>query len=485
MTDQTNDDLLYFNGINGETGDYNLPPMTGVQLAAFIRGESRPENLRELRFRHQTRDLAHLGVREGVDPKRLDQTGWGILFASDADPAVKEALTPLLQLRTRQAGERFRVYTGADGHRPGESKSAWLARHGMGPGPADPDKVPYYLLICGDPGRIPFRFQTQLDVQYAVGRIHFDSLDEYANYAASVVAAESGSVQLPRKVQFFGVANPMDQATGLSAKLLVDPLRAQLTGQFEGWSFPALMREEATKAALAGLLGGPETPALLFTASHGMEFPLDSARQFPHQGALLCQDWPGPGAHRGAIPPEFYFAGDDLSADTNLLGLIAFFFACYGGGTPELDEFARTAFKDSRAQIAPRPFLSALPKRMLSLPRGGALAAIAHVERAWTYSFKWEKAGAQTGVFRDTIHRLLDGHPVGSAVECFNDRYAEISTVLTDTLDDDGFGNPADPYELAGLWTANNDARGYTLIGDPAVRLPVAATPLKTHAAPS
>lgn len=466
------DDLLTFNGVNGVTGEYGLPPMTGEELSRFLRREEKPENLAELRFRRQQKDSRHFGVKEGVDPKRLDQAGWGVIFAHDADPAVREALAPLLDLRREQAGDLFKMYEKAGGYRPGEAKGTFLARHGVGPGPADPAKVPYYLLVVGSPEAIPYRFQSQLDVQYAVGRLHFDRAEDYASYAASVVAAETGKITLPRRMTFFGVENPGDAATRLSSQGLVAPLLAALGAARPDWMLSALLKDEATKANLARLLGGGETPALLFTASHGMEFPLGDPRQRPHQGALLCGDWPGPEAWHGPIPQDFYFAGDDVAAGASLSGLMSFHFACYGAGTPRLDDFAQQAFKD-RAAIAPEAFLAALPTALLGHPRGGALAVVGHVERAWGYSFHWQGAGAQTTVFESALTRLLDGYPVGSAMEYLDERYAELSTVLADQLEEIEFGAAADPYELAGLWTANNDARGYAILGDPAVRLPV------------
>ncbi len=466
---------LFFNGINGDDGSYDLPPMTGEELAQFVRGESAPENLDELKARHERSKQEFFGVMEGVDPKDLSAAGWGVVFAHDADPAIEEALSELLALRKQQTGDLFRIYKGADGYRVGkDTKNSFLSRKGAGPGPVDPSKVPYYLLIVGSPDKIPYRFQYQLDVQHAVGRIHFDSLQEYANYAASVVAAETGGLALQRTATFWGPANSDDPATQLSSQELLEPLRQKYQLAAGDWQIRSHIGGDATKAQLGRLLGGDETPSLLFTASHGMAFPLGSDRQLPHQGALLCQDWPGPKQWQAAIPQEQYFAGDDLVANGKLHGLIAFFFACFGAGTPLHDEFSKQAFQQ-RKQIAPLDFLAQLPTRMLSHANGGALAVVGHIDRAWGYSFAWPQAGRQTAVFESAFQALIDGAPVGYATEYFNERYAELSSELTVQIENLDFGTPVSPYEIAGLWTANNDARGYAILGDPAVRLPLAA----------
>ena len=476
---------LVFNGIDGSTGGYDLPPMTGEELSSFIKGEARPENLNELRYRYRQETERHLGVREGIDPDKLEEAGWGLLLPYGADPAILEALSELLELRGAQAGRFFQVFDGPKAYRPGESKTRFLARHGAGPGPADPAKVPYYLLIVGSPGDIPYKVQYELDVQYAVGRLHLSTLDEYASYARSVAMAERGEVRLPRRVSFFGVSNPDDGATKATTDLLIEPLYERLKGGDGpgGWEVTAELRGGATKDRLSDVLGGGKTPALLMTGSHGVKFPLGDKFQVPRQGALLCQEWPGPEAwpRDTPIPPEYYFSGEDLGDDASLLGLLAFFFACYGGGTPLNDEFSKKAFKKQEA-IAPYPFVAGLPTRMLGHPRGGALAVIGHVDRAWTFSYDWPDAGAQTVVFESALDRLLKGAPVGAAMEYFDARWAELSTVLSDELEDVEFGKQVDPYDLADLWTANNDARSYVILGDPAVRLPV-ARPDETPAA--
>jgi hypothetical protein len=469
---EEDDDTLALNGIDGATGGYLLPGLTLEDVARIAQGEKPNLNqthLDDLKLR-LLQEEPDRGVAEGVDANDLASAGWGVIFpdaGEDRVDAIREALAPLLARRHEQAGDLYRELT----YRAGETKQKFLGRQGMGAGPAEPERVPYYLLLVGSPQAIPFRFQYQLDVQYAVGRLHFDTVEEYASYARTVVAAETGQVRRGKDVSFFGVRNPGDRATQLSAKELIGPLAGTL--EEPGWSIRTQIGDEATKANLGGVLEGDEAPALLFTASHGMGFPKDDPRQLRHQGALLCQDWPGPLRWIGKpIPEEHYFSGDDVASDARVAGLVAFHFACYGAGTPQLDDFAHQAFKE-RQEIAPHPFVARLPQRLLGHPKGGALAVIGHVERAWGCSITWPRAGRQIGVFSSALRRLLKGGPVGWAMEFFNSRYAELSSDLTARLEDLEYDKDVDARELAGMWTANNDARSYVVLGDPAVRLAV------------
>lgn len=472
--------LLWFNGLDGREGSYLLPPVPPGQLADFACGVTDdPARVRELqKWVARGEGKARRGLKEGLDPGKLDQAGWGVIFPASADAAaLQDALAPLLDLRRSQAGKSqerfFRIFAGEDGYREGESKVAFLARHNAGPGPADPERVPYYLLLVGDPEAIPFSFQYQLDVQYAVGRLCFDELEEYRRYAESVVAAEAaetgGAGRRPRAC-FFAPDNPGDPVTISTRHHLVQPVAAGLQRDQPGWSVETMVGEEATRGRLGELL--EEAPAFLFAACHGVGFAAGDPLQRDLQGALVCQDWPGPEA-RG-IDRGHYFAAEDVGARSRLHGLIAFCFACFGAGTPRLDDFTRKS-QGERRILSPGAFLGRLPQRLLGHPRGGALAVVGHVERAWGFSLVWPGAGPQTGVFDSALRRLLAGQPIGWAMEFFNQRYAELASDLAAEVEALSFGKKLDEAMIADLWTASHDARNYTIVGDPAVR--VAAVP--------
>lgn len=459
---------LALNGINGSTGEPLLPETTLEQIAAMACGElfTKAET-EDLRRRQDQLRKDHLDTKFEIDPRNLAESGWGVIFPEGRQDELREALAPLLALRKSQATSiqenRYRELV----YQAGESKAHFLARHGAGPGPADPDRLPYYLLIAAGPDEISFSFQYQIDMQYAVGRLCFATPESYANYAASVVAAEQGALKASRQVSFFGVANPGDDATEMSLGSLVKPLAAKIAQDRPQWQVETVLGPEATKAALAERLGGPRTPALLFTASHGMGFNSTDPRHLPHQGALLCQDWPGR-AWRGPISTDHYLAGDDIADSASPAGLISFFFACYGAGTPTYDSFGG---EGERRQIATESFVARLPQRLLGHPRGGALAVVGHIDRAWSFSFAWPNAGDQLQVFESALGRLLEGYPVGAAMEYFNQRHTELFTDLQAQTEEVRWGAQPDFLGLADLWTAAHDARSYVVIGDPAVRL--------------
>ncbi|NJL27432.1 MAG: hypothetical protein HC897_05825, partial [Thermoanaerobaculia bacterium] len=313
---------IYFNGLDGATGTYSLTPMPLYRLARLIRGEA------------QEPDLGGKGVKAGIDTRELANVGWGVVFTHDTPPGVREALAPLLEHRRGQAEAvaegRYQELT----YFPGESKLRFLARYGVGPGFVDPDQMPYYLLLVGGPEAIPFAFQYQLGVQYAVGRIAFDTLDEYARYAAAATAADGRAHRSAPRAVLFGVENPDDPLTRLTVDHLVYPLARRLGDRLAAWRVETVVREQATKARLAELLGGEQTPDLLLTASHGVCFRAGDPSQMPHQGALVCSDWPGPKAWRGRLREDHFFSGDDLGENARLEGLVSCHFACFTAGTP-------------------------------------------------------------------------------------------------------------------------------------------------------
>jgi hypothetical protein len=471
---------VLFSGIDATTGAPSLPALSLDSVAKLAGGDRLDaDEVARLRTRAEA-GIDVLGAIAGVDTGDLAEAGWAVVFAEDADPVVREALEPLLRARrdeaaARKAG-RYRELAGRDGYRHGETTGQFLLRQGIDPGaPANPDVFPYYVLLVGGPEEIPFRFQYQLDVTYAVGRLSFNTPAEYASYAAAVVAAAE-SPPGRRSVSLFGPRNPDDAATAMSTQLLLEPLAEELAAGHPSWTIEThLGPGRATKADLLGLLTSADPPSLLLTAGHGMTFPNGHPGQPGHQGALLCQDWPGPSAWRAAIPQDFYLAADDLPDASGPAGTVAFLFACYGAGTPRDDDFLQRA--GAAAQIAPEAFVAGLPRRMLGHPSGAALAVIGHVERAMSYSFAWPRAGRQLDVFRSAVSTLLAGGRVGTAMEYFNDRYAALTTELESVRETISYGGTVDPAEVAGLWTARNDARNYVILGDPAVRLPSSAAP--------
>lgn len=399
-----------------------------------------------------------------LDPNDLSQTGWGVIFSADGDPGIRKALEPLLKHRRAEAGSRFdffyREFQGASGYQPGELKTNFLAKHGVGPGPADPNRMPYYLLLVGGPEEIPFDFQYQLSLQYRVGRIHFETYDEYERYGQNVIAAET-QLRRSRSSSFFGVENLEDRATNIAVTRLVQPLADSVAIEHPSWSVQTLLSERATKDSLRKLLDAELKPTLLFIVAHGLVVGRDNDHQMQIQGSIVCRDWPGPEV---PVSEDHYFSAADIPSHADLRGVTLFYFGSYSAGTSRNDDFAPIG--ESR-QLANRSFVSQLAKRMLG-KENGALAFIGHVNNVWLSSFEWRSAGPQLQTFEAALRSLFRGERVGLALHYFSQRYAELSAELAHRLQVTNEEKVEEDIELLRL--AALDSRNYILIGDPAAR---------------
>ena len=201
-------------GVIAETGETH-PPLNEDDL-----GEIPQDSDSVLARTRRSRALALEGAID--DPMDLAQAGWCVVFASDADPSIKEALQPLLDWRRAQVKDDrfFKVFEGSTGVAPGQTVASWATSRGVSlSAPVSPRKgVPFYLLIVGSPARISFEFQAQLDLQWAVGRLHFDAVSDFAAYATKLVEYEKGlAPPQQRRAVVWMPRNALDLATPLLA----------------------------------------------------------------------------------------------------------------------------------------------------------------------------------------------------------------------------------------------------------------------------
>ena len=464
----------FFNGIDPD-GNYLFEESSVEQVFKLVQDEFEKipdDDQKRIQYLSTNKEKAFYGFDAPLHD--ISEAGWAVLVHESVD---KEILREIEKLRLHRkvhnnisdklCPEIIKL-SGIPDYRK------FLAEREIFPGFGDVRKLPYYLLIVGEPDLIPFRFQYELAMEYAVGRIAFKTKEGYRAYIEQLIEYETATiVPTEREVAFWGPANIGDQATSISSRFLVNPLyddldpqvnfqKKMFIGNKPGW--------EANKNNLARLLTRNKAPALLFTASHGLGHPIiNSEEKMLLQGALVTQDW-----ERGAsITADTLFSGEDLISDANVRGMVHFAFACFGAGTPVQDDYERDYSSPIlHPYTSQYPFVSHLANQELV---HGALAFIGHVDRTWAFSFIGEKQLHLEG-FERVIRNMLLGKrawPIGHCLRDIYDKALHLSKSLLEDLHDMKFGRTFPPRAIADKWVERNDARAYALIGDPAVRLRV------------
>jgi hypothetical protein len=396
---------------------------------------------------------------------------WAIVVLEADAAAAEDALAPLLARRKQQ---RFAhaAHLSANG-KPGiiaiarpssDNPERWreyIERAAVG-------RVPQYLMFVGGPDRFPFEVQARFDRDRCTGRLDVGdrpdaplSWEACRKYADKVVAFETGHLPVePRALLYsFGKDGPTRQ----SHSELVVPLRAAIeSGELNGADLPAsppdvLFEADATAANLVDRLATTR-PALVFTASHGLEHPPDRDLW----GALTDVRYAG-GANDEVV------SAARIAQGAFGPGAVMFCFACFSAGVPR--KSAMAFLKDSRdLDLSPEPFVPALPRALLAHERG-PVAFVGHVDRATSLSFAWGKEGA--AAFRDFCEWSLGGFgTLGQAMRSLRESAAAASLDLADALSPVPGGGPrGTAQQILNRWIRYHDMTRYMLLGDPVIRV--------------
>lgn len=353
---------------------------------------------------------------------------------------------------------------------------------------------PAYLLILGDLHQVPEAVHRVLSGDCFVGRLAFSTAQgepdypRYETYVDKVLRWEARPAPVSHAQTRFCVVDDGTSATTLGRLALVEPALAIArqdlrSGKLRGLDEPSLAAVALREPSELLALSGQPHPTVLFSVSHGAGAPRGGWKhggtQRLVQGALSFG-----GADR--------LTGDDIKDRAFLPGGVWFMLACYGAGTPAESQFAHWldqlcsvkelsgdlgAVRAGLPRPAERPFIAALPQAALGNPEG-PLAFMGHLDLAWTYGFQEQSRGSSRSRptrFLNLVKALLRRHRVGVAFRELTRYVNNINLEITALIDRAAAtGVVADAAQLGHLWMLRQDLMGYVLLGDPAVRLPLA-----------
>lgn len=348
-------------------------------------------------------------------------------------------------------------------------------------------KAPFYLLIIGPPASVPFGLQLRLCTMAAVGRICFDTSDQYRDYLTKLRQKPATTT---RNVVVF--APNHDGPTSYSARFMARPLLDEINSHTKASSgtpsktvdlidTPDTWR--ATKAGLHGAVSDFQ-PAMVYAAGHGLRSESPSTPCVT--GALYC---PAHAETHIPIPAQDYFSAHDLDHRRPFVESGIFFqFGCFGYGMPAASTIAHLAPGVAGWKPAPES-VCLLPRELLSMPRG-PLAYVGHLDAALLLGFYDEQshldaANNRLKPFAWLVNwLLLKGYPVGYAFGGFR---RSMASVLNTTFDmvNESMRQPDNGQDTGNGMTMEQqqevvfemlriiDARNFMIFGDPAVGLPL------------
>lgn len=403
---------------------------------------------------------------------------WALVVLEDDAERAEEALRPLIERRVGQ-GVAF------------DNAPDVQSKHGIIRMPSiastNPERwlralkevtegaPPYYLLLVGGPRRFSFDVQIALEQEFATGRLDpGDGMDGAPDWDAchvwadKLVRYESGMMEVERQALLYSFAT--DDATRRSHTELSEPLGEYLDNRgrrlrSKPLAPKRLFGPDATTARLCEELG-KSRPALVITASHGLEW-FDSPTPRDDWGALTDESFSGTtGTPLDAVCVR--------GCPSFALGAVMVSFACFSAGVPG-ESVHRLLQEKAPNAIPGAPYTSSLPRTLLAHPMG-PVAFVGHVDRTTSESFQPRGPAEGPAAFIDFVQWSLGGQgTLGQAMSGFRDQCGIAAQHLANTLAR-ARKRPDIAASKAALdaWIRYHDAAGYILLGDPVMKLVMA-----------